>query len=495
MKGSAKFLLWIGLLLFFVFFVFQVRCQKQSKEVPVSSYSDEAKQLFIEARNKYEFLHREKAETLLREALKKDPLFAQAHIYRALTCAATDEIESAVEKATKNAYRASEGEQFLILALKEYYWEKNYAKAVRLYKQLRDLYPEDARVRWLLARVYRDSGDSDRAIEQNQKAIEINKDFAPAYKDLGYRYSTKGDYKAAEKYFQNYLLLNPQEPNSHDCIADLYTKMGRFEDAIVHYKMALEIDSTFAYSQRKIAINFCFLGKFNEGREVLEEALNNEINPCGKILTMERIVHSYLYEQDYLSALDAIDKTIEMALANGILEEVARYKLAKCAIYCELKDFNNAQNCITDCQKVTLEKRLAPYFKDYYSSESLFWKAWIAANQNKFDEALDNAAEYRAALEEMDDSSRLKYHIALLGHIAMAQGETRSAFELFKNASIDDPFFYYITANAKDKSGDKEAAAQYFRKVANWNSDSLHYALIRQKALARKVMLTSTEVQ
>jgi hypothetical protein len=64
---------------------------------------------------------------------------------------------------------------------------------------------------------------------------------------------------------------------------------------------------------------------------------------------------------------------------------------------------------------------------------------------------------------------------------------------LFKNASIDDPFFYYLTAKAKDKSGDKETAAQYFRKVANWNSDSLQYALIRQKALDRKVMLTSPD--
>ena len=88
-----------------------------------------------------------------------------------------------------------------------------------------------------------------------------------------------------------------------------------------------------------------------------------------------------------------------------------------------------------------------------------------------------------------------EYHIALLGHIAMTQGETHCAFELFKNASIDDPFFHYLTANAKDKSGDKETAAKYFRKTANWNSDSFHYALVRQKALARKVMLTSTEAQ
>jgi tetratricopeptide (TPR) repeat protein len=184
-----------------------------------------------------------------------------------------------------------------------------------------------------------------------------------------------------------------------------------------------------------------------------------------------------------------------MATANGILEEVARLKLAKCAIYSELKDYENAKQCITDCQKVTLAKNLAPYYKDYYSSERLFWEAWVAAEQHRYDEALDKAAEYRAALEEMSDSMRLKYHIALLGHIAMTRGETKSAFELFKNASIDDPLFHYLTARAKDKSGDKETAAKYFRKAANWNSDTLHYALVRQKALARKVMLSSTEDQ
>ncbi|MGD9344685.1 MAG: tetratricopeptide repeat protein [Candidatus Aminicenantes bacterium] len=495
MKGSAKAFVWMGVSIFVMCFFFPFGCQKQSKEIPITSYSDEAEKLFIEARDKYEFLHREKADALLREALEKDPLFAQAHIYRILTCAATDEIEKAVEKAAKNADRATEGEQLLIKAFKAQYWEKDYAKAIEIYQKLKDLYPEDARMCWLFARAYRDSGDSEKAIEQNKKAIAINEDFAPAHKDLGYRYSAKRDYEEAEKYFYSYLQLNPMEPNSHDSIADLYTKMGRFEDAIAHYKKALEIDPTFTYSHRKLGINLCFIGKFKEGREVLQEAIDNDINPSSKVYTMERFIHSYLYEQDYLSALDAIDQTIEMATANGILQEVARLKLAKCAVYSELKDYENAKKCITDCQKVTLAKNLAPYYKDYYSSERLFWEAWVAAERHEYDEALDKAAEYRAAIEEMNDSMRLKYHIALLGHIAMTRGETRSAFELFKNASIDDPLFHYLTARAKDKSGDKETAAKYFRKAANWNSDTLHYALIRQKALARKVMLSSTEAQ
>ena len=69
MRSSAKSLSWICVSVFFVLFAIQVSCQRQAKEIPVTSYSDEAKELFIEARDKYEFAHREKADALLIEAI------------------------------------------------------------------------------------------------------------------------------------------------------------------------------------------------------------------------------------------------------------------------------------------------------------------------------------------------------------------------------------------------------------------------------------------
>ena len=78
------------------------------------------------------------------------------------------------------------------------------------------------------------------------------------------------------------------------------------------------------------------------------------------------------------------------------------------------------------------------------------------------------------------------YHTALLGYIALQQEKNDWAFELFKNADINDPFYIYYTAVAKDKTGDLISAAKYFRKAGNWNYDSLMYALVRYKALTRK---------
>jgi len=464
----------------------QIGCQRQGDEIPISTYSNEARKIFREARDKYEFHREREADALLNEALKKDPLFPQAHIYKALTSATSKSIDKAIEMATANINRTTEAEQLFVAAIKAFHWGKNPEKAVKLYQQVIDLYPKDARPRWMLGRVYTNMKNSIKSIEQIKKAVAINDKFVPAFKDLGYRHMFIEDYQKAEEYFLKSLELAPDEPNSHDSLADLYTRTGRFEEAIAHYKNALEVDPSFAWSERNIGIDLCFLGNYKEGREVLHKAVEKETNPYNKVLAMGKIVHSYLYEQDYLKALEATDETVQEAIASGVLEEAANYHLAKCIIYCELKDCENAQKNIAECREMFQEVNFAPYDKKYFEGECLHWEAWIAADRKEFDEALKKAAEYRAVLEARNDNSRFMYHTALLGYIALQQEKNDWAYELFKNAGINDPFYIYYTAVAKDKAGDLTTAAKYFRKAGHWNYDSLNYALVRHKALTRK---------
>lgn len=464
----------------------QLGCQSQSDEIPISTYSSEARKIFIEARDKYEFHREVEADALLNEALSKDPLFPQAHIYKALTSSTSEEIDKALEMASANASRATEAEQLFISAIKAANWEKNYEGAINLYQQVIDLYPNDARPRWLMGRVYTDMKNSIKSIEQMKKAVAINDKFVPALKDLGYRHMFIEDYRKAEEFFLKSVDLAPDEPNSHDSLADLYTRTGRFEEAITHYKKALELDPSFAWSERNIATNLCYLDKHEEGREVLRKALEKETNPHDRILAMARIVHSYLYEQEYRKALEATDKLVQEAIAKDVLEEAANYLLAKCLIYCNLGECENAQKSLAECRKKFDEVNLAPYDKIYFEGECQLWEAWIAAERKDFDEALNKAAEYRAALEARNDISRFMYHTALLGYIALQQEKYDWAYELFKNADINDPLYFYYTAVAKDRAGDLITAAKYYRKAGNWNYDSLNYAMVRHKALQHR---------
>jgi Flp pilus assembly protein TadD len=82
----------------------------------------------------------------------------------------------------------------------------------------------------------------------------------------------KGDFGKAEEQFKIYLRLAPGEPNPHDCVGDLYMKMGRFDDAISQYEQAVKLDPQFALSQAKIGTSYILKGEYEEGRKALVKA-------------------------------------------------------------------------------------------------------------------------------------------------------------------------------------------------------------------------------
>lgn len=102
----------------------QSGCRSQDDEIPISTYSNEARKIFRVARDKFEFHREAEADALLNEALNLDPLFPQAHIYKALTSSMSEEIDKSIEMATANASRATEAEQLFMAALKAYKWGK-----------------------------------------------------------------------------------------------------------------------------------------------------------------------------------------------------------------------------------------------------------------------------------------------------------------------------------------------------------------------------------
>ena len=50
---------------------------------------------------------------------------------------------------------------------------------------------------------------------------------------------------------------------------------------------------------------------------------------------------------------------------------------------------------------------------------------------------------------------------------------------------IEDPYFIYYAAVAKEKAGDTAGAKKLYAKVANWNIDNVWYSFVRNKAKAK----------
>ncbi|MDP1845623.1 MAG: tetratricopeptide repeat protein [Candidatus Moranbacteria bacterium] len=93
-----------------------------------------------------------------------------------------------------------------------------------------------------LGDVYARQKDYAKAIEEFQKAIDINPNYADAYHNLGNTYQTIGENDKAVEYFQKALELNPQLWQSYQNLAAIYFNAEQYDLALENIKKAAEIN-------------------------------------------------------------------------------------------------------------------------------------------------------------------------------------------------------------------------------------------------------------
>jgi tetratricopeptide (TPR) repeat protein len=389
-----------------------------------------------------------------------------------------DHLKHAVAMADK----ASEGERLMIEATQASV-ENNPVKAIQLSEQLVQKFPNDKRAHYFLGNNYSGRDEDEKAIAEYEKAIAIDKEFAPAYNVLGYAYREKREYAKAEEAFKNYIRLLPSEANPYDSLADLYTKMGRHEDAIKNYEKSVELNPEFGFSQKKIGDNLIFMGKYDEGRAAYRKAVEMQTTPSGKLGDMDAIARSYVYEGNSQQALAEGEKILQMATKEGLPEWQAGIHSTNCEIHIEMGSLDQAEQSLTECKKVVMASELLPSFKENFAKGALFDEALIAAKRKDFANAMAKAEEYKAKVEAGNDPKEMENYHALLGRIHSEKGDDAKAIEHLKQANQENPYTLFLLAVAESKAGNKAKAAELFKKVANWNEDSLDYAFVRPKAM------------
>jgi len=472
----------VGLLAFALLIVLPTIAGAQ-REIPVTTKSDEARKIFVQARQLFDNIRFDEARELFSKAVEKDPDFALAHLYRAFTNTSDMDFQSHLQKAAALAPKVSEGERLMIEATQADA-ENNPVKALQLSEQLVQKHPNDKYAHQNLAFAYSGRDEDDKAITELEKAIAIDKNFASAYNSLGYAYYGKGDYQKSEEAFKNYIRLVPREANPYDSLADLYTKMGRYEDAIQNYKKAVELNPKFAFSQAKIGTTLVLLGKYEEGREAVRKAMEMETTPRGKVFEMRTIARSFIYEGKPQQAIVEFDNALKMATEAGLPEQQASIHSVKCLVNLETGNLDQAEQSLADCKKVAMGSELSAATKENFAKGALYSEAMIAAKRKDFAKAMAKTEEYKAKIEAGKDPKEIENHHALLGRIHSEKGDYAKAIVHLKQANQENPYYLYLLAVAESEAGDKAKAAELFQKVANWtllkNSKSEKSLLLRR---------------
>ncbi|HET6361108.1 MAG TPA: tetratricopeptide repeat protein [Gemmatimonadota bacterium] len=451
-------------------------------EIPVTTTSEEARDLFLQGRRLSESLRALDARPLLEEAVAKDPTFASAYLLLANTAPSPEEFFENIEKAVANMDHASEGERILIQVAQAGV-DGDGDRQLALLRELVEKYPDDVRAHNALAgQLAFARQDWEAGIAEYRKAVEIDPSFSQAWNNLGYAARAAGRFDEAEQAFRKYIEVLPSEPNPYDSYAEFLMKMGRFDESIVQYRKSLDADSTFNASYIGIAHNQMFLGQGNEARATMDEMFAQAPNDGVRTNALLWKAAAWLHEGNEARAMEVLaerraisEKKNDWTTISGDDALIGRTLL-------DLGDVEGAAARFASAVEAIEKADVPEGIKEATRRNHIYNEALVALAANDLAKAKERAAAYHTAVEGPAVPFELRQDHELMGRIALAEGRGAEAVAHFEQANDQDPRVLLLTARAHDAAGNETAAAELIRQVADFNQLSFPLSYVRAEA-------------
>jgi len=149
------------------------------------------------------------------------------------------------------------------------YNTNNGKEALKMLEGL-PLEQKDEEVFIVIANIYEDRGDIDKAVENLNKSIIINSKYYKAYYNLGCIFLNKKAYELAEKNLLLSVKYNKDFPYSYYNLGTLYLRKGEYEKAKKNLIKAIYLKGDEKDFYLNLACAYKFLGKEKEAKKLLD---------------------------------------------------------------------------------------------------------------------------------------------------------------------------------------------------------------------------------
>ena len=451
-------------------------------KIPITTTSPQAKAEFVEGRDKVEKLQITDSLANFQKAVELDPSFALAELALAQNSPTGTGFFEHLARAVALADKASDGERLLILAAQA--GANNDAVGQKQHlDRLVAAYPDDERANFALAGWYFGQQDYPKAIEYYRKATEINPSFSTAYNLLGYAYRQSGDLAGAEKSFQRYIELIPNDPNPYDSYAELLLKMGRFDESIVQYRKALAIDPNFLNAYQGIAMALLYQGKPKEASAELDNIEKRARNDGEQRTAMFAETVVLVDSGKPSQALESLDAQYALGEKTNDVAAMAFDKVLKGNVLLNTGKPDQAKKEFEAGVQLVQGSDLSQEIKDNNRLVSHFNLARVALAKKDLATAKSEADAFRQGAEASKNPFQAKQAHELDGMLALAERNWDEAIAQLEQSNLQNPQNLFRLCKAYEGKGDGERAADYCKQAANFYSlPNLNYAFIRTKA-------------
>jgi len=453
-------------------------------EVPITTNSKEALQAFIDGRNYTENLEFDKANQFFDQAISLDPDFALAYLYDAQTLNSLSVSRKNLNKALSLVDKVSPGEAALI----QYFGAQANSDVNEMQSALDKLlksHPNDKRVQVLAGRYFYGQSDYEPAIEHFQKAVAIDKNYAPAYNMLGYSEMAKEDYSAAEKAFQSYIRLIPDNPNPYDSYGELLLKEGKFDASIHQYESAIGKDPHFTSAYLGIAANYIYKGDAASAMSYYQQLYDHTQDIDRKLAATYWKAVAYVHMNDVDEAIRTFDQYERIADADNRENLVIQAKFAAGLLYRDTSNPEHGVKLINTGMNMIQQSDLPESVKENLSFYGMANRIAIFGAMRKYDLAGYDINRCEKMLKKSQNPFQSKYFAGVMGYYEYQQNNYDKALEYYLKADIEDPLNLYYRGLIYEHKGDFKFAEAMYSKVASWNQNGIAYATIRNKAIMK----------
>ena len=287
------------------------------KTMEVTSSSVKARDLYERAMEDYESYYLERANIGWRAAIAADPNLALAQAW--LSFNSQDPQESAAARAKAKALEAkvTPGERLMIQWITDVE-ENDFLSGIAAMNDLLEMYPKDKRMIYLAGNWMMGEKEYERASRQFEKALALDKNYAPALNDLGYAYAHERQFDKAFAAMVRQIAVRPNQPNPQDSYAEILRMSGNFTAALEHYRASLAIDPQFSFSLLGVADTYALMGDETRARTEYDRAIAGAKNDGERMEFTLQKAQSWVREGNFAEADKAFTAAAERAHTLGL---------------------------------------------------------------------------------------------------------------------------------------------------------------------------------
>jgi serine/threonine protein kinase/tetratricopeptide (TPR) repeat protein len=444
----------------------------QFKVTDVTTTSMEAYNYYLRGRLDFDSWYFNDARKFLEKAVELDTNFASAYLWLANTYFRLGETNAGVKalgQAKALSEKTIEREKLYIEAAYALRIEKNEEKYIDILKSMAEKYPKEKQVHFYLASYY---GGPKRlvsqAIDEFNKALELDPKWGNAYDDLGLLYMRLWQLDKALECLNSYASIMPGEADPIFSLGCLYFRMGKLDEAIA---------------------------KLNEVFEIKPDYSNEFV-----------IAYLYAMKEDYFETMRWIDQFISKAPSQGRKSEGY---LWRGFYHYWLGSLDQSNSDLTSAAELAEE---VGNISIQLQSERL--KGWIKYERGEHELSLEHITRFYNLSKSQEHQSTLNYadNNFFLGLLDLKQGRINSAKSRFDDImsiipKLDPGDKEFMTFRQDYLGGEISLAEKSFDQAISilmnskplqeptiYNTGGIIYSIVNQKRILARAYIQNGEL-